>query len=306
VKRYIIIIAVCIMPAITFACDICGSGAGNNYLGILPDFQQRIVGIRYRYSSLLTHLGVNGAATHLTTNEKYTTAEIWGSYTIAKGFRVMASIPYGFNAKHNAGITDKKTGIGDATVTAFYSLINNRKSSFKNKVIAQSLWLGGGIKLPTGKYAAADKNGTNESTNLFQLGTGSTDFTLNTMYDLRVQDIGINISSAYKINTTNKYDYKYGNKLSLSGQLYYKIKVNSNVTISPNTGIAYETAQEDYDNNINVNVSGGNITQATFGAEASFNKIAFGGNYQTPLQQNLGNGFVKAKARFMLHIAYSF
>lgn len=60
------------------ACDICGCGVGNNYTGILPDFSKYIFGIRLRYSALITHVGVGGSASYLTTNESFLTTEIWG------------------------------------------------------------------------------------------------------------------------------------------------------------------------------------------------------------------------------------
>jgi hypothetical protein len=271
------------MPFLSKACEICGCGVGSNYLGILPEFKNKVFGLRYRYSSLFTHVGADGTTTYLTTKEKYATVEIWGGWTIADKIRIMGSIPYNFDERNNQGITNTKNGIGDIYTTAYYQLINKRHSTQHDKLLIQSLWIGGGIKLPTGKYNPSDKANTSENANLFQLGTGSTDFTLNTMYDIRLQDAGLSLSSACKINTTNKYEYKYGNKFSMNAQAYYKFRIKEHITIAPNAGVQYENSAADNDHEFDVPVSGGNLFLGTLGLETSFNRIAVGGNFQMPL-----------------------
>ena len=133
----------------------------------------------------------------------------------------------------------------------------------------------------------------------------STDFIVASRYDARLMDAGINFSAQYKINTGNKYDYTYGNKLSLATQAYYKIKIKK-LTIAPNAGLQYETSSKDFDAGIVVDLSGGKILSGGFGVETNFNKIAIGANWQTPLSQNLGEGFIKANNRMMLHVAFAF
>lgn len=298
-----IITVVLTFPMFARACDICGCGVGNGYIGILPDFHQKIFGFRYRYNSILTHIGVNGARTYLTTTEIYKTAEFWGGYNIGTKFRIMAAVPYSFNERSNQGTKGTKNGLGDITISGYYQLLNSRGAISGNKLLIQSLWIGGGVKLPTGKYNPSDKSATNENTNLFQLGTASTDFTLNAMYDIRLQDAGLNVSSAYKMNTANKYGYKYGNKFSLNSQLYYKFRIKDAVTFAPNAGIQYERGQRDEDKKFQVDISGGNLLLGTAGIEASIKKISFGGNYQTPVSQDLGKGFLRANNRFMMHIS---
>ncbi len=301
-KKYIIIAAVLILPVFSFACDICGCGAGNSYIGILPDFNRKIFGLRYRVNSLVTHLGVDGASTYLTTREKYKTLEVWGGYNIGKKMRIMVNVPYGFNERFNQGATQSKNGLGDVSVLGFFQAINHRKTVFASKLLIQSLWIGGGVKLPTGRYSHMDKPG-NDNTNLFQLGTGSTDFTFNTMYDIRLQDAGFNLAANYRMNTANKHDYIYGRKLNINSQAYYKFRILEKITLAPNSGIQYEIAQRDSDRRFDVEVSGGKLLLGTAGIETTYKKISIGGNYQTPLSQHLGAGFVKAKNRFMTHVS---
>ena len=124
------------------------------------------------------------------------------------------------------------------------------------------------------------------------------------MYDIRLQDAGLNIAAGYKINTANKYQYNYGNKLNSTAQLYYKFRIKNKFTVVPNAGIMYEQSQKDLDDKITVYASGGNFLAATVGVETAFKKIAVGANWQTPLSQNLAHNFVKANNRAMLHVSF--
>lgn len=303
-KKYILILFLTtVLPLLTIACDICGCGVGNSYIGILPDFYKHIFGLRYRYNSMLTHVGVGGNYTYLTTKETYNTVEAWSGWNIGKKFRVMASVPYSFNERTNQGITNSKNGLGDITVSGYYQLLNNIHTVFGNKLLVQSLWIGGGLKMATGKYNPKDKNSTNDNANLFQLGTGSNDFNISAMYDIRLQDMGINVLSNYKITTVNKYDYQYGNKFNMNAQAYYKFRIKNKLAIAPNAGVQYETAKNDLDNGFKVTVSGGNLLLGTAGIETAFSKLAIGANIQTPFSQSLANGIVKANNRLMLHVA---
>lgn len=301
ISLLVIVILIAIVPA--KACDICGCGVGSYYIGILPDFQKHILGIRYRSNSLRTHLGFGGSTTYLTTEEHYKTLELWGGWNIGKKFRVMASLPVSFNEKINNGVKGKKTGLGDVSVNGYYQLFNSSTKIKKTRLMVQSLWVGAGIKAPTGSYDPADKMGNSNNTNLFQLGSGSVDYTLNAMYDIRIQDAGLNFAASYKMNTANRYNYNYGNKANAALQFYYKKRISKSL-LSPNAGITYEQSKKDIQDKFIVDVSGGRLLQATIGAELSYKKITLGGNWQTPLSQNLANGIVKAQSRFMLHVSF--
>jgi hypothetical protein len=219
---------------------------GSYYIGILPEFGKKIFGIRYRYNSLLSHVGAGGIQTYLTTKERYRTADIWGGWNIGTKFRIMAFVPVSFNEKTNQGITTHKNGLGDIALQGYYQVLNSKKS-LGTRLLVQSLWIGGGVKLPTGKYEPAEKNNSLQAANIFQSGTGSVDFSLNAMYDIRIQDIGINTTMSYKMNTVNTHEYRYGNKFSASMQAYYKWRIKNKVTLAPNAGLMYENAVKDMD-----------------------------------------------------------
>ncbi len=306
-KKTIFLLVPAILLHITgMACEICGCGIGNNYIGILPEFNKNIFGFRYRYNAMRTHLGVGGASTYLTTADEYRTVEAWGAINLSRNFRLMTSVPYGFDYRSNQAKTTQKNGPGDISVSGFFQLIHSRQTVLSRALLVQSLWIGGGIKLATGKYNPVDKGNTAESANLFQLGTGSTDFNVTAMYDVRLQDLGINLTGSYKINTGNRYEYRYGNKASGSAQIYYKLKTAKRWSVSPNFGILAESGRRDRDRGLPVDVSGGQLLMGTAGVEMIFHSLALGANFQTPLSQRLAKGIVRADNRLMIHMAVSF
>lgn len=307
IRKYsiLLLLCFCLGNAETMACDICGCGAGNSYIGIIPDFAKRMAGLRYRYNAMLSHVGVDGTTTYLTTKENYQIVDLWGALKIGKKFKLMFTLPVNFNERENQGVVRHKSGIGDASIFGFYKLMET-ENKIGRKLLEQTVWIGGGIKLPTGKYNPQDKSSGSENANLFQLGTGSVDYNLALSYTAKIKNIGLNVSGIYKINSENKYHYTYGNKISFTSQLFYKKALNNSFAVAPNLGFQYEYSYLDKDKGLKTPVSGGNLSLATFGFEISKGKVAMGANYQTPLAQNMALGIVKAKDRFMVHLGFAF
>lgn len=301
----IIILSLFTLSAVR-ACDICGCGVGSYYLGILPEFNKRFGGLRYQHKTLMTHLGPHGERNPLTADETYQSAELWGGWNIGSKFRVLVFLPYNFNERIAQTGNGTKSGIGDIAAMGYYSLFD-QKTSLGQKLLVQSLWVGAGIKAPTGKYEPAERLAISESPNNFQLGTASTDFTLNATYDIRLQDAGMNLNLNYKLNTANKHEYRYGNKFTSNALFYYKFRIAKVLTVAPNAGILYETAQKDVENKqYDVATSGGYSLSAIGGLEFSYNRFSLGGNYQNVRAQDLAGGRAVAGNRLMVHTSIAF
>jgi hypothetical protein len=102
--------------SLSYGCDICGCGLGNNYLGILPEFQKHIIGFRFRYNSLRTHLGVGETTSYLTNTESYATGELWGGWHLHQNLRLMFNLPYSFNTRENTTTLIQKNVLGNMSV----------------------------------------------------------------------------------------------------------------------------------------------------------------------------------------------
>ena len=288
------------------ACDICGCGVGSYYIGILPEYNKRFLGLRYQYKTLQTHLGPQGQITPITANETYQSMEVWGGWNIGSKFRVLAFVPYNFNKRSTQDNTGTKQGLGDIAVMGYYNLFNH-SGTLGEKLLVQSLWIGAGIKMPTGKYEPTERLAISESPNNFQLGTASTDFTINAAYDVRLNDLGINANLNYKINTENKFQYRYGNKFTANLLVYYKFRIANTVTVAPNAGMLYETAEKDIESKkYSVDVSGGYSLSAVAGVEVAMKGLSFGANYQNVRAQDLAGGRAYAGNRLMLHVSLPF
>jgi hypothetical protein len=287
-----------------FACDICGAGSGGSYLGIMPSFRKKFFGLRYQNNSLRHHLGPGGSINYLTTTETYNTVEAWGAVNIGSRFRVTAFVPYNFIQRVNQQENVRDQGIGDITIIGYYQLLNKTIDPDK---LNHSLWLGAGAKLPSGKYNPEDKNVLQASQNTFQLGTGSIDFSVHAMYDLSYHQTGLNLNVGYKMNTANKYEYRYGNKFTANALFYHRLIFSDRFSVAPNTGIMIETATKDMKTkDIRSWETGGYALLGTIGLETSAGRIIAGANFQTPLQQDLGEGKLKGRDRVMVHVGLSF
>lgn len=301
----ITLLCICTFTAVR-ACDICGCGVGSYYLGLLPEFNKRFAGMRYQHKTISTHLGPNGEPTPISADETYQSAELWGGVNFGKKFRVLAFIPYNFNEKVAQTGNGNKNGLGDIALMGYYGLADHR-TSVGQKFLVQTLWVGAGVKLPTGKYEPSERLAVSESPNNFQLGTASTDFTLNATYDIRLQDLGLNVNLNYKMNTENKHNYRYGNKFTSNVLLYHKFRIAKLFTIAPNIGMLYETADKDLDDKkFEVATSGGYSLSALGGMEFSFNRVSLGANYQNVRSQDLAGGRAVAGNRLMIHTSFAF
>ena len=288
------------------ACDICGCGVGSYYLGILPEYNKRFIGLRYQHKMLQTHLGPMGERTPLTADETYQSAELWGGWNIGTRFRILAFVPYNFNERRSQDDAGNKSGLGDIALMGYYKFFDHT-GNLGDRLLVQSLWIGAGLKLPTGKYEPSERLAVQESPNNFQLGTESTDFTLNAAYDVRWNDLGLNANVNYKMNTENKYDYRYGNKFTSNVLVYHKFRVAKTFTVAPNIGVLYETAAKDVESKkYDVAVSGGYSLSAVAGLEVSMKGLSFGANYQNVRSQDLAGGRAKAGDRVMVHMSLPF
>lgn len=288
-----------------YACDACGCGVGNSYFGILPQFHRNFVGLRYRYRSFNSRSPILGSPienpTYSTSNEQYQTVETWGRFYPARRVQVFAFLPYSFSHRVEDGVVADQQGLGDVTVLANYNVFNTSDSIYQP--VMHSLLVGGGLKLPTGSFRETE-NGQKVNPN-FQLGTGSLDFMVNAIYTVRYGRLGLNTDFTYKRNTTNRNDYRFGNRYNTAAYLFYVQKIKK-LTLMPSAGIYYEHADRDVRRHIYQNGTGGYAAFRTVGLDAYFKSVAIGANYQHPFAQSVADTQAHNRERWIVNFTFMF
>ncbi|MFN4146923.1 MAG: hypothetical protein ACK4GN_13950 [Runella sp.] len=286
-----------------FACDVCGCANGGAYFGILPQIGRQFIGVRYRTSSFDSHL----KSTMLQSREHFQSTELWGRFYPVKRLQVLGFVPYFFNQQHeiNTGRRVNLQGLGDVTVLANYNLFNTFWDSTNTRSMTHSLLVGGGIKLPTGRFQYDIGDMTQVANPNFQLGTGSTDFLISALYSMRFGNWGWNTDATYRYNTTNANRYRFGNRLTLNSLLFYTQSIG-NMMLMPNAGVYVEVAGYDIERNRQNLRTGGYVSMANVGLEVFMKHLTIGATYQHPTLQNLAKGEIRADARATVHLTMMF
>ena len=301
-KKIIFFILITLFSLPTIACDICGCGVGNYYVGLLPQFSRSFIGVRYQFSKF--HTSIKNSNTEYS-NDLFETAEVWGGINLGKKWQLLGILPFNIiNQKNDDGASETH-GLGDVAVMVNYKLFDHISSTKNKKLITQQFWLGGGIKLATGKFSADKYDPAFIALANTQAGSGSTDFILNATYNISINKLGFSNSVRYKINTANKDVYFFGNKFTAGSIAYYRIAKNK-TTITPNAGLLYEHTEANKLANKIVDETGGYLLSSSAGVEINVGKITVGGNFQLPLQQNFANAQTNTQIKGMLHVTFAF
>jgi hypothetical protein len=302
-KSYILKIALFLLISLTLknlvACDICGCSTGNYFLGPTPQFKSYFIGTRYSFRSFNTVLK--------TDNEQYSkdfyqTAEIWSGLKINQRFQALVFIPYNINYSKTDDGNKLHEGLGDLTLIGNYSILDKVSLTKENAAVSQQLYVGLGVKVPTGQYSLNMAEVVSSANS--QPGTGSLDFLLSTSYNLTINNWGIASNLNYKINQSAS-DFRFGNRFSAMafGFRTYQVKKNS---FSPTIGLLVENMQPLELAKVKVMNTGGNAFLGAVGIETRFKNLSIGVNAQLPIEQNISDLQTKINLRGMVHLTYAF
>ncbi|HET9825040.1 MAG TPA: hypothetical protein VFP87_06875 [Chitinophagaceae bacterium] len=282
------------------ACEICG--VNNFYIGVLPQFNHKFLGVRYHFNSFNTRLADD--ATQYS-KDFYQTVELWGGWNVSKKVQLFTFVPFSHNHQNSDEGISKRSGLGDIVLLANYKVLDINSVSSSDKVLSQQLWIGGGVKLKTGKFKIDSNDSDVGSSANGQLGSGSTDILLNAMYNVRIQKLGINTTATYKVSSTNNDQYRFGDKVTASSFLFYPLLVSKSI-INPNLGLIFERTSPGELENTKMALTGGSILLGSGGVDLSFNKVAVGFNAQLPLAQDFAENQTRAKVKGTAHISFAF
>jgi hypothetical protein len=298
-KKLIITVIICIVCEIqpAGACEICGCGVGNFYMGMVPKFNSKFIGLRYRYIGFSSQ--VKNSMSEFS-RDTYQSLELWSGWKLGKKWQAMIFIPYQYNIRITNEGEKKSNGLGDITLLTNYRLINQPIGHGN-----QQLLIGGGIKVPSGAYKI---DFTDPKINLgdpnAKAGTGSVDLLFNINHNISIQQWGINTMVSYKANSANQENYKFGNRLSANSLAYYRFKFKT-MGIAPVIGGLYELSAPNYFQHERIEQTGGYAAFGLAGLEMNYSKVAFGLNVQAPLKQNLSQTQTQAKPRGLVHLTFT-
>ena len=277
-------------------CDACGCSASGGSMGFASMLNTNFVGIRYFNQSYKSTDGLYSNSPWYI--ENFNTIQVWARFPVIKNFQVSALLPYHFHNRETASGKQSISGIGDATILGMYKIYQTHKDS---TVLVHTLQLGGGVKIPFGKFDQANNGSVNPS---YQVGTGSWDFLLATEYVVKRKQFGLNTMLNYVIKTENEKQYRFGNQFNYATTFFYLYEKDK-YSIAPQLGFAGEVYEDNYQLGQKVRNTAGDIFMGKLGFEIGKDKFSLGANVMLPIQQNLTGGNVEANYRWSLNINYS-
>lgn len=285
-------------------CESCGcSGTGGN-MGYGTVTGSNFAGVRLIIQHYRSKAGIWNNSPWV--NEDFNTLQVWDKIPVNSRIVTHIMIPYHFyHREFTDGTTQDIQGIGDITVLGFYKLIHPKrsKSSTNPFKTAHILELGGGVKIPTGKYDEAYATGSVNPG--FQTGTGSWDYILASNYNLNYRSWGINALIDYRIKTENSRHYQFGNQWNYGINFYRMVSLNK-LHLMPITGISVEISEKDKQSGSFKSHTSGNAVFGKIAIESSYNKWSLGFTSLLPISQKLNDGKVEVKNRLAVYLNYNF
>lgn len=285
----------------SLACDICGCANSGSYFGLLPQSHKSLIGIRYQRMNFTTHAD----SKVLRTEEQFNITEVYARFFPIKRVQVMAFVPYRIDRQITSADVKKQNGIGDITVLANYNILNTLMDTESSSSYSHTLQIGGGVKVPTGKFKFDENNVLQVANANFQLGTGSTDFLVNAFYTINKDQWGLATNISQKFNTTNSQGYRFGNQTFGTIDLYRSFKVGE-ISLTPSIGIYAENAKHGKEDGVTLDLTGGKLLNAAAGITLFSNRWTFGINGQLPIAQESSSGHVKVKERLFMQLGFLF
>lgn len=274
-------------------CDVCGTSGASNQFGILSGSNKHFIGVQYRnrwYNSI--HPSLFSNEMDMSYNSYVDEIGVAGRWVAAKRVHIYTSTS--FMILHD-DITRTK-GLTDFTVRMNYAIIQ-KSDTTKSVIVKQSLWLNGGMDLPTGRVIQNEASSNLYST--LSPGSGSFDYLAGIQYHLKAGDKGLSAESVFQINGANYYRYQFGRSINTNIMAFKSFELGDiDKAIIPQLGANHLYAQQDILNASKGEMnpySGGNILSLQFRVDLMINSLAFYGGFQLPVWQDYAQGLLTKK-----------
>lgn len=274
------LLATCVVSFSAFGCDVCGCSLGGFSQGVMPDYSSHFAGIRYQYTgfySQVDHSSLNQGIEK--SNDLYQRMDFVFRYNPGRRFKLNLTIPYVVNRMTGTNQVIAVAGLGDPVFMVNYQLLKEewiKKNHF--------LTLGGGFKFPLGRYSISD-SGQLVNRN-FQPGSGSYDFLVGGNYFYRKNKNGIMAETAYKMNTANKVDYRFGNQFNAAVNYVRLATGKKRFSLLTFAGLYVEQAARHTQSEMPVFNTGGKALFANGGIQLYGKQMRIGTTFQYPVYQH--------------------
>lgn len=278
-------------------CDACGCSASSGGLGFGSMLNSNFVGVRYLNQSYTSKDGIFDNSPWV--NENFNTIQVWSKIPITERFQIFTLIPFQHHSRELTTGKEEIQGLGDITMMGMYTLYQTHNDSI---TLTHKIQMGGGVKMPTGKFNESNNLGTvNQS---FQVGTGSWDYLLVADYVIQKNNLGLNLLLDYTIKTENSKKYQYGNQFNYGGLLFYLLEAKT-VKIMPHLGLLGEKYDANKQHGQELPNTAGDVLFSKFGLEIGKDKFSLGMSAMLPVAQHLAGSNIEANYRLMLNLNYS-
>ncbi len=278
------------------ACDACGISSNNIGAGLLTNYRSNFLGFSWQQS---VFTNANSEDNEL--KDDFQVVTLSARYHFTDRWKINLRLPYKHNVRTLNNSTTKIHGLSDISVLGNYTLING-KSLFKKSMLY--LEIGGGLKIPNGKYNSTITD--RELPENFNIGNGSLGFIGNTNLVITKNQGGVVWRNSYQHNLKSNSGYRFGSQVN-SQLLFFIEKKIKKINVVPNMGISGEwTSADQFANGNSAHGTGGKGAYIAGGLQVKFKTWLIGSTYQLPFVQQYADGEVMSKGQLSCRLSFLF
>jgi hypothetical protein len=287
------------------ACEMC-----NCYLGINPNYNQHMIGLNFRhrvYEGQHVHAASDGhnhvhpGEVNPTIRENFQTTDLNMRFYPVPKLQLFVTVPYSYNyIETNGMVTDVIKGMGDAFILGQYQVLNTMPDSDN---VRHRIFLGGGVKAPTGLYDQPSDDGDVEAH--YQPGTGTWDLLLAGSYLMKWRNWGASGDLTYRTGKKNDLGYHMGDRFNGNLSFFHQF-VAGDWTLLPSAGAFFEMAGRDEQDDAQVSNTGGWGLLGSAGLDIYLGKYSAHLAGQMPLAQDLEGTQTENRFRLIAGVQVAF